>query len=84
MGKNPEGHDHPSNTDPFQPESQLSLLFLPPKPRIAIFDHGRPRRHLFARDGSSNVTSLIFAIAVVVVCFLPNWLLWRKKIFLKI
>jgi predicted acyltransferase len=41
-------------------------------------------RHLFARDGSSNVTSLIFAIAVVVVCFLPNWLLWRKKIFLKI
>jgi predicted acyltransferase len=41
-------------------------------------------RHLFARNGSSNVTSLIFAIAVVAVCFLPNWLLWRKKIFLKI
>ncbi|MCU1253305.1 MAG: hypothetical protein JWQ49_6334 [Edaphobacter sp.] len=41
-------------------------------------------RHLFARNGSTNVTSLIFAIAVVLVCFLPNWLLWRKKIFLKI
>jgi hypothetical protein len=26
--KNPEGHDHPSNSDPFQPESQLPLLLL--------------------------------------------------------
>ena len=41
-------------------------------------------RHLFARHGSTNVTSVLFAIAVVLVCFLPNWLLWRKKIFLKI
>jgi predicted acyltransferase len=41
-------------------------------------------RHLFARHGSTNVTSLIFAIAVVAVCFLPNWYLWRKRIFLKI
>jgi predicted acyltransferase len=40
--------------------------------------------HLFARNGSTNVTSLAFAIAVVAVCFLPNWLLWRNKIFLKI
>jgi hypothetical protein len=30
------------------------------------------------------VTSLAFAIAAVVACFLPNWLLWRKRIFLKI
>jgi predicted acyltransferase len=40
--------------------------------------------HLFARNGSTNVTSLAFAIAVVAVCFLPNWYLWRNKIFLKI
>jgi predicted acyltransferase len=40
--------------------------------------------HLLARNGSTNVTSLIFAIAVVAVCFLPNWLLWRKRMFLKI
>jgi predicted acyltransferase len=40
--------------------------------------------HLFARNGSTNVTSLAFAIAVVAVCFLPNWLLWRNKILLKI
>jgi predicted acyltransferase len=41
-------------------------------------------RHLFARNGSTEVTSLIFAIAVVAVCFLPNWFLWRNKVFLKI
>jgi predicted acyltransferase len=41
-------------------------------------------RHLFARHGSTEVTSLLFAIAVVAVCFLPNWYLWRKRIFLKI
>ena len=40
--------------------------------------------HLFARHGSTNITSLVFAIAVVVVCLIPNWLLWRKRLFLKI
>jgi predicted acyltransferase len=40
--------------------------------------------HLFARHGSTNITSLVFAIAVVVVCLIPNWLLWRKRIFLKV
>ncbi len=40
--------------------------------------------HIFARHGSNEVTSLAFAIAVVAACFLPNWLLWRKRIFLKI
>jgi predicted acyltransferase len=41
-------------------------------------------RHLFARNGSTNVTSVAFAIAVVAACFLPNWYLWRKRIFLKV
>jgi predicted acyltransferase len=40
--------------------------------------------HLFARNGSTNITSLAFAIAVVAACFLPNWLLYRKRIFLKV
>jgi predicted acyltransferase len=40
--------------------------------------------HLFAMHGSTENTSLAFAIAYVVVCFLPNWLLWRRKIFLRI
>ena len=40
--------------------------------------------HLFARHGSTYITSLAFAICFVAVCFLPNWFLWRKKIFLKV
>ena len=40
--------------------------------------------HLFARSGSTYNTSLAFAIAFVAVCFLPNWLLYRKQIFLKL
>ena len=41
-------------------------------------------RHLFARHDSTNITSVAFALAFVALCFLPNWLLWRRKIFLKI
>jgi predicted acyltransferase len=40
--------------------------------------------HLFARHGSTYVTSLAFAICFVALCFFPNWFLWRKKIFLKV
>jgi predicted acyltransferase len=41
-------------------------------------------RHLFALHTSTSVTSLAFAVAFTAVCFLPNWLLWRKKLFLKV
>jgi predicted acyltransferase len=41
-------------------------------------------RNLFASHGSTDWTSLAFAVCFVMVCFLPNWLLWRKKIFLKL
>ena len=40
--------------------------------------------HVFAPHGSTYNTSLAFACAYVVFCFIPNWLLWRKKIFLRI
>jgi predicted acyltransferase len=40
--------------------------------------------NLFAFNGSTNNTSLAFALAFVAICFLPNWLLWRKRIFIKI
>jgi predicted acyltransferase len=40
--------------------------------------------HLFARHGSTNVTSIAFALAFTALCFLPNLFLWRKKIFLKV
>jgi len=39
--------------------------------------------NVFARHGSNEWTSLAFAVSYVVVCFVPVWLLWRKKIFLR-
>jgi predicted acyltransferase len=41
-------------------------------------------RHLFSHGNSTNVTSLAFALAFVLFCFVPTWLLYRKRIFLKI
>jgi len=38
----------------------------------------------FARHGSTEWTSLAFAVSFVVVCFLPVWWLWHKRIFLKL
>jgi len=40
--------------------------------------------HIFASNGSTKNTSLAFALAYVLVCFIPNWILWRKKIFVKL
>ena len=39
---------------------------------------------VFARTASTNWTSLAFAISIVILCFLPNLFLWRRRIFLKI
>ena len=41
-------------------------------------------RHIFARNHSTELTSLAFGLAFVAVCFVINWLLWRKRIFLRI
>jgi predicted acyltransferase len=41
-------------------------------------------QNIFARHASNNWTSLAFAISIVILCFLPNWWLWRHKKFLKI
>lgn len=40
--------------------------------------------HIFARNQSTELTSLAFALAFVAICLIPNWLLWRKRIFIKI
>ncbi len=40
--------------------------------------------HLFSHGQSTNNTSLAFALCYVALCFLPNLLLWRKRIFLKV
>jgi predicted acyltransferase len=41
-------------------------------------------RHIFAPYHSTQITSLAFALTFVFICFIPNWLLWRRRIFLKI
>ena len=41
-------------------------------------------RKTFGRRGSSPLKSLLFAAAYVGLCLVPNWLLWRKKVFVKI
>jgi predicted acyltransferase len=40
--------------------------------------------HGFARGGSTENTSLAFALAFVAFCFIPNWLLQRRKLFLRV
>jgi predicted acyltransferase len=40
--------------------------------------------HGFSHGHSTKITSVAFAIAFVAVCFIPNWLLWRNRIFIKI
>ena len=38
----------------------------------------------FSHGRSTEAISLAFAVFYVAVCFLPNWMLWRKRIFVKI
>jgi predicted acyltransferase len=40
--------------------------------------------HLFARGYSTNLTSLAFGLWFVLMCFIPNLILWRRRIFVKI
>ena len=41
-------------------------------------------RKLFAPTRSTPLRSLAFAVTYAALCFLPNLILWRRKIFLKI
>ena len=40
--------------------------------------------HIFARGHSTELTSLAFGLCFVLACFIPNLILWRKRIFVKI
>ncbi len=55
-----------------------------PNPATRTSAWGWIYNHLFARGHSTDNTSLAFALAFVVLCFLPNLFLWRKRIFLKV
>ncbi len=39
---------------------------------------------VFARHGSSEWTSLAYAVCFVLVCFLPNLALWHRKVFFRL
>lgn len=39
---------------------------------------------VFARHGSTEWTSLAYAVCFVLVCFLPNLLLWHRKVFFRL
>jgi len=43
-----------------------------------IYQHG------FVRGHSTQLSSLEFALAFTALCLIPNWILWHKKIFLKV
>jgi predicted acyltransferase len=40
--------------------------------------------HVFAANGSTAITSLMYSLTYVFVCFLPVLFLWRRRIFLKL
>ena len=61
-----------------------SLGSIPQTPAKHISAWLWPYLHIFARNGSTQNTSLAFALAFTALCFLPNLILWRKKIFLKV
>ena len=61
----------PAAIDAVAPASSISSW-------LWVYQHG------FARGQSTVVTSLAFALAFTALCFVPNWMLWRRKIFLKI
>jgi predicted acyltransferase len=50
----------------------------------AITWHGYVYNHFFANLAAPKNASLLFAIFFVLVCFIPMWLLYRKRIFIKL
>jgi predicted acyltransferase len=61
----------------------LFLLHVPLNGKT-LSGHDYSVERFFAPLGSPSFTSLLFALAFVLLCLLPIWLMDRKKIFLKI
>ena len=57
--------------NPLRPDRPMSL-------------YGWGYLHTVARNGSTANTSLIYSLSFVALCWFCTWLLWRKKIFLKV
>ena len=60
------------------------ILFNPADPSKPITAWLWAYRHIFARYHSTQITSLAFAVTFTAICFIPNWILWQKKLFLKV
>jgi predicted acyltransferase len=64
--------------------SKLSVIYHVHVGGRAITWHGYVYNHFFANLAAPKNASLLFAIFFVLVCFLPMWLLYRKRIFIKL
>jgi len=69
----------------------FSDMFVEGMSFIRFFDRGKMTNawnwtyvHAFSHGNSTKVTSLLFGLFLVAISFIPNWLLWRKRIFVKI
>lgn len=69
----------------------LSIILAKIGRYVHFSDGGQPTtlqgyvyQHFFAGLASPQMSSLLFAIVFVIVCWLPTALLYRKKIFLKV
>ena len=49
-----------------------------------LYGHDYLFQRFFLPLGSPNFASLLYALAFVGVCFIPVWVLYRKRIFLKV
>ncbi|NHO31447.1 acyltransferase family protein [Acetobacter fallax] len=61
-----------------------SILLWVLHPADGITTGGWIYETLFARGGSTPLTSLLFAIAYVGICFIPSYVLWKRRIIVKI
>lgn len=66
-------------------ETALAIhLTNPADPTHPLTAWSWPYAHLFAAHGSTNNTSLAFALTFTALCWLPNLVLWRRRIFLRL
>ncbi len=64
--------------------AKLSVIYHVHSGGRAITWHGYVYSHFFANLATPKNASLLFAIFFVLLCLLPMWLLYRKRIFIKL
>jgi predicted acyltransferase len=64
--------------------SKLSVIYHVQAGGRAITWHGYVYNHFFRNLAAPKNASLLFAIFFVLLCLLPMWLLYRKRVFIKL